>query len=41
VPVHVGTWDLIAQDVAQWRQRVEAETRASPLLLEPGGKVVL
>lgn len=41
VPVHVGTWDLIAQDVAQWCQRVEAETQASAVLLEPGRKVVL
>jgi len=26
VPVHYNTWDLIAQDPAVWKKRVEAET---------------
>jgi L-ascorbate metabolism protein UlaG (beta-lactamase superfamily) len=26
VPVHYNTWDLIAQDPAAWKKRVEAET---------------
>jgi len=41
VPVHTGTWDLIAQDAGQWAGRVRAETEAEPVVLEPGGKIVL
>ena len=41
VPVHTGTWELIAQDAAAWAERVKAETGAEPVVLEPGGKIVL
>jgi L-ascorbate metabolism protein UlaG (beta-lactamase superfamily) len=41
VPVHSGTWELIAQDANAWAARVKAETGAEPIVLEPGGKVVL
>jgi len=41
VPVHLGTWPLIEQDAGAWAERVRAETSAEPVVLEPGGKVVL
>ena len=41
VPVHSTTWPLIAQDVSQWAERVEAETGSQPQVLEPGGTVTL
>ena len=41
VPVHRDTWPLIAQDAAAWAERVRGETSAEPVLLEPGGKIVL
>ena len=41
VPVHRNTWPLIAQDAAAWAERVRKETAAEPILLEPGGKIVL
>jgi L-ascorbate metabolism protein UlaG (beta-lactamase superfamily) len=41
VPVHRDTWPLIAQDAAAWARRVSAETSAAPVVLEPGGKIVL
>ena len=39
VPIHFGTWDLIAQDPAAWAQRVEKETDAKVTLLKPGESV--
>jgi L-ascorbate metabolism protein UlaG (beta-lactamase superfamily) len=41
VPVHRNTWPLIAQDAAAWAERVRKETSAEPIVLEPGGKIVL
>ncbi len=41
VPVHTGTWDLIAQDAHRWAERVKTETNAQPIVLKPGGKIVL
>ena len=41
VPVHHGTWPLIAQDADAWAGRVGAETDARPVVLKPGGTVVL
>jgi len=41
VPVHVGTWELIAQDAAAWAQRVKDKTQAKPVVLKPGGKITL
>jgi L-ascorbate metabolism protein UlaG (beta-lactamase superfamily) len=40
-PAHYNTWSLIAQDAAAWAQRVQAETTAEPLVIEPGGKIRL
>ena len=36
IPVHYGTWDLIAQDAAAWAKRVEAETATHVRVLKPG-----
>jgi len=41
VPVHMGTWPLIAQDVDAWADRVNSETDAEPIVLDPGEKIVL
>ncbi len=41
VPVHNGTWPLINQDADAWADRVNAETQAKPVVLEPGEKVEL
>jgi len=41
VPVHLGTWPLIEQDADAWADRVNAETSAEPIVLEPGEKVIL
>jgi len=36
IPMHYNTWDLIAQDVGVWTARVEAETDARAVVLQPG-----
>ena len=36
IPTHYNTWDLIAQDAAQWAARVKLETSAEPIVLKPG-----
>jgi L-ascorbate metabolism protein UlaG (beta-lactamase superfamily) len=36
IPVHYGTWELIAQDVGGWASRVAAETGAEVHILRPG-----
>lgn len=36
VPIHYNTFDVIQQDPHAWRERVEAETDAKCLVLEPG-----
>lgn len=41
LPIHFGTWDLIAQDAQGWARRVREETDAEPVVLEPGGDVTL
>ncbi|HIQ08085.1 MAG TPA: metal-dependent hydrolase [Anaerolineaceae bacterium] len=41
IPIHYSTWDLIAQDPAQWAQRVEQETTARAQVLRPGETFVL
>ena len=40
-PAHYNTWPPIAQDAQAWARRVKAETEAEPIVLEPGGKIVL
>ncbi len=41
IPIHFNTWELIAQDVQAWAQRVENETDAKVMVLEPGGSFTL
>ena len=41
IPVHYGTWELIAQDPQAWAKRVEAETGAKAHVLKPGGSFTL
>ena len=37
IPMHYNTFDPIAQDVASWAGRVQNETDARPVVLDPGG----
>ncbi|PJF39949.1 MAG: metal-dependent hydrolase [Phototrophicales bacterium] len=37
VPMHYNTWPPIVQDVASWAQRVNSNTSAQPIVLDPGG----
>ena len=41
VPVHYNTWDLIAQDPAAWKKRVEAETDTIVHVLQPDTSIDL
>jgi L-ascorbate metabolism protein UlaG (beta-lactamase superfamily) len=41
LPCHYNTWPPIAQDAGVWAARVRAETKAEPVVLEPGGSVTL
>ena len=36
IPDHYNTWPLIEQDANAWAERVNAETPAEPLVLQPG-----
>lgn len=38
-PAHYNTWPPIAQDATTWAAKVIAETKAEPLVLEPGGTI--
>jgi L-ascorbate metabolism protein UlaG (beta-lactamase superfamily) len=40
-PAHYNTWPPIEQDAAGWAERVKQETEAEPIVLEPGGEIVL
>ena len=39
LPIHYNTFDIIAQDPASWKSRVESETSAKVALLKPGESV--
>lgn len=41
IPVHYNTWDLIAQDVHAWKERVQAETVSQVHILKPGESYTL
>jgi L-ascorbate metabolism protein UlaG (beta-lactamase superfamily) len=41
VPSHYNTWPPIAQDPQAWAARVRTETKAEPVVLEPGGIITL
>ncbi len=40
IPIHFGTWGLIAQDAAAWAARVEKETGVKVVVLKPGESFV-
>lgn len=40
-PCHFNTWPPISQDAAAWAERVRSHTAAEPILLEPGGRIVV
>ncbi len=37
IPMHYSTFDRIAQDAGAWALRVQNETEARPVVLDPGG----
>jgi L-ascorbate metabolism protein UlaG (beta-lactamase superfamily) len=41
IPMHYNTFDPIAQDVTAWARRVQNETDAQPVVLDPGGSFQL
>ncbi|REK09398.1 MAG: metal-dependent hydrolase [Planctomycetota bacterium] len=41
LPAHYNTWPPIEQDAQAWAARVKAETKAEPLVIEPGATVTL
>jgi L-ascorbate metabolism protein UlaG (beta-lactamase superfamily) len=40
-PCHYNTWPPIAQDAGAWADQVRRHTAAEPIVLEPGGKILL
>ena len=40
-PAHYNIWHPIEQDAAAWAESVRNETSAEPIVLEPGGKIVM
>ncbi len=40
-PAHYNTWPPIEQDAGKWAERVRANTQAEPVVLDPGGKIIL
>jgi L-ascorbate metabolism protein UlaG (beta-lactamase superfamily) len=40
-PAHYNTWPPIGQDAAAWAGRVRAETSAEPIVIEPGGRILV
>ncbi len=40
-PAHYNTWPLIEQDAAAWATRVRNETNSLPVVVDPGGKIVI
>ncbi len=41
IPIHYGTWDLIAQDENSWAAQVRQETQAEVHVLKPGESFTL
>jgi L-ascorbate metabolism protein UlaG (beta-lactamase superfamily) len=39
LPIHYNTWPPIAQDADAWAKRIRAETKAEPVVLQPGGSM--
>ena len=41
VPSHYNTWPPIAQDPQKWAERVRAETKSLPAVLQPGQSLTI
>lgn len=41
IPIHYDTFEVIAQDPHAWAERVQAETSAEPIVLQPGDRYEL
>src|SRR5271165_1478541 len=41
MPIHYNTWPIIAQDANAWAAKVRAQTKAEPIVLQPGEDIVL
>lgn len=41
MPIHYNTFDVIRQDPNAWARRVESETSAQPVVLQPGDTLTL
>jgi L-ascorbate metabolism protein UlaG (beta-lactamase superfamily) len=41
VPMHYNTWPPITQNASDWANRVNSETDAKPIVLDPGGEYIL
>lgn len=37
MPIHYNTWPPLVQDVVAWADRVNRDTEAQPIVLDPGG----
>jgi L-ascorbate metabolism protein UlaG (beta-lactamase superfamily) len=40
-PCHYNTWPPIAQDAKAWVEKVRLHTAAEPVVLEPGGSILV
>jgi L-ascorbate metabolism protein UlaG (beta-lactamase superfamily) len=40
-PAHYNTWPPIAQDAQAWAENVRQSTAAEPVVVQPGGKIVM
>lgn len=38
VPMHYNTWPPLVQNASEWAKRIHEETRATPIVLDPGGE---
>lgn len=41
IPIHYKTWPVIDQDASDWANRVNSETTAQPIVLDPGASYTL
>jgi L-ascorbate metabolism protein UlaG (beta-lactamase superfamily) len=41
IPMHYKTWPVIDQDASDWANRVNSETTAQPIVLDPGASYTL
>ena len=41
MPIHYNTFDVIKQDPYEWAERVQKETKAQPIVLNPGDRITL